>query len=63
MVSWDHQVPILSSSGGTASWQATVPSWTTLIGLDFFNQCWVLDSNANAAGIATSNGGRGTIGY
>ncbi len=62
LVNWLMEIPIFSRNGGVHSWSATIPNAPSLLGAEFFNQAWVLDSAANVRGIATSNGGKGVIG-
>ncbi len=62
LATWVTQVGIFTQNGGTVVWMVTIPNSSALIGIDFYNQAWVLDAAANAQGIATSNGGKGVIG-
>jgi hypothetical protein len=50
-------VLLMSKSGGTASFTATIPNASNLVGLTFFEQGYVLDAGANALGLVVSNGG------
>ena len=52
-----------SQNGGAWTWKVNIPSNAGLIGRTFFNQAWVLDPKANPPGIATSNGGKGVVGF
>jgi hypothetical protein len=62
LVSWDLQVGFFPS-GGKWDLPLPLPNDPTLAGLTFYNQAWVLDPQANAFGVGTSNGGKGVIGY
>jgi len=53
---------LLTNSGGTTTLAATIPTSYTLLGLEIFEQAYVLDSSANTLGIAVSNGGVARIG-
>ena len=61
LVSWDFAFLIWSSTGKIV-WKINVPKDVHMIGSLFYTQAWVLDPKANAAQIATSNGGAGKVG-
>lgn len=63
LASWDMEIGFYSRSAG--SWDLTGPisANPALQGFTFFNQAWVMDAQANAFGVGTSNGGKGVIGY
>ena len=50
------------NTGGAGSVTFAVPNDVALVGGSFFNQGFVLDPPANAAGITSSNSGEGRIG-
>lgn len=54
------QLYLLTNVLGSAVWQLPMPN---LPGAVFFNQAIALDPAANALGLSTSNGGRGTLGF
>ncbi len=62
LVSFDVALPIGDQGNGRFRLLSPVPRNTAFKGSTFHNQVWVLDSAANAAGIATSNGGTAVIG-
>ena len=62
LTSWDFQASIWSG-GGKAQWKVTVPNRAGLLGATVFAQGWVLDKEANAGGIATSNGAKLVVGF
>ena len=62
LVSWDLALPVFTQTKSITG-LLTIPPDNGLLGFEFFTQLWILDSTANPAGIATSNGGKGVIGY
>ncbi len=52
----------LANNLGSATWQLPVPNDTAHLGLQFFNQGFVLDPGANQLGAGATNGGAGVIG-
>ncbi len=56
-------LPFSVGSGNSANLIFFVPNDTNLLGVTFYNQAWVRDPNANAAGIAATNGAKGVIGF
>lgn len=62
LVSWDIEVVFLLRTGSTLTWNVSIPVNPALCGRSFYVQAWVLDTKANPLGVATSNGGKGTIG-
>ncbi len=54
-------VPLVNTSG-TATWTMTLPPITGLVGLNFYQQCFVLDPGTNPLGAIVSNTGQGIIG-
>lgn len=54
---------VVTGSGGTATWNLTVPNLAALIGIRFYNQAVSLDPAAgNAGGAVVSNAGQGIVG-
>jgi len=53
---------LLASSGGTATWTFHIPNNQGLVGLQFYNQAFVVDPPANSVGIATTNAAEARIG-
>jgi hypothetical protein len=52
----------LVGAAQSATWNWNVPNGAGFFGLQFYNQAFVLDGPANAAGLTASNGGAGWIG-
>jgi hypothetical protein len=52
----------LVGAGQSATWNWNVPSSPVFFALRFYNQAFVLDGPANAAGLVASNGGAGFLG-
>jgi hypothetical protein len=64
LVSWDLEVNFTSPrAGGSLDFPIPIPANSSLEGVTFYNQAWVIDAKANAFGVGTSNGGKGVIGY
>ena len=53
---------VLQNTGGSAITSLTIPSDIRLVGLRFYNQCYVFEPTANILGMIASNGGEGLIG-
>ncbi len=62
LVSWDWETLVWSYIA-TASWKIQIPNDKLLPGRQFFTQYWTLHKNANPAGVAVSNGGKGVLGF
>ena len=62
LVSFDLIFPTVVDAFGRASINLSIPNARFLIGLEFHNQFFVVDSGANNLGLAFSNGGTGKIG-
>lgn len=62
LASGEVQIDARTSASGTAGVPVAVPNITSLKGVRFYNQWIVTDPAANRAGLATSNGGVGTVG-
>jgi len=60
-VSGEH-LDVTTSVGGRASWPLTLCRCPELLGLDFFNQAFVLDPSANVLGMIATNAGQGRTG-
>lgn len=46
----------------TATWSLSIPNWSGLFGMPFYNQAFSLDAGANALGLTVSNAGAGVLG-
>ncbi len=55
-------LPFSVGGGNSANLIFFVPNDNNLLGVTFYNQAWVRDPSANAAGIAATNGAKGVIG-
>ncbi|MCB9882646.1 MAG: hypothetical protein H6832_12585 [Planctomycetes bacterium] len=62
LVSFDFTLGTATDASGNATVQLTLPNQTSLVGFQFYQQWAVLDTAANALGLAFSNGGAGKIG-
>jgi len=60
LCSWDVHLGFATTTG---RWQPRfpIPKNFNLLGVPVFHQVWALDSNANPAGIATSNAVRNFV--
>lgn len=62
LTSVDFLLPVVTNSAGAAKLTIPVPNDLRLHTARFFNQFVVIDTKANALGVALSNGGAGVIG-
>ncbi|MEZ5988024.1 MAG: hypothetical protein R3F30_02640 [Planctomycetota bacterium] len=62
LVSFDNLLIAPTDTSGNASVGLPVPNDAKLMGINFFNQFFVVDPKANGLGLAFSNGGNGVIG-
>jgi hypothetical protein len=53
---------LLAANGSTATWTFHIPNNQGLVGLQFYNQAFVVDPPANTVGITTTNAAEGLIG-
>jgi len=56
-------VDTLFATGATAAWSWTLPAGSQLLGVRFYQQGFVFDPAANAAGLVASNAAAATIGW
>jgi len=56
-------VDTLFATGATATWSWTLPAGSQLLGVRFYQQGFVFDPAANAAGLVASNAAAATIGW
>lgn len=54
---------LVVGAGSNGIWTWTVPAAPVHFGLRFYNQAFVVDAAANAAGIVVSNAGAGQVGF
>ena len=61
-VSWDIGWSFFVFSKTQVRWSFQIPADTAFIGIRAYNQAWVIDKKANAAGIAITNAIESTVG-
>jgi hypothetical protein len=49
-------------AGNAATWSVPIPNLATILGMQFYNQAFVLDAAANALGAVTSDAAAATVG-
>jgi hypothetical protein len=60
--SYDILIGSTSNSGGVATTSFMIPNNVVYVGALFYNQAYVVDAGANAAGLALTRGGAGKVG-
>ena len=53
----------LSGASNTANWTWDIPASEVWFGRPFYQQAYAVDPTANSAGLTTSNGGAGVLGF
>ena len=54
-------MPFVVTNNPTFTWGFQVPNLPSLVGVNFYNQAFVVDPGVNTLGVATSNAGEGTF--